>query len=147
VAIAFLPFSFLGGCAGISHGIKVYPQKIYLFVNRDTQNPEKDTSRIVSLPDLKNGYEVKPWSFMSKHNFTVKIAEAQVTEVTSDQDSTAALALLQKIVEVGGQLGLEALKQGAAAKAVADIDMGSSLGLPSGIYEFDEKGMFRKVSP
>jgi len=135
------------GCAGISHGVKVYPQKVYLFVHNDPSDSSKSASKIVSLPDIKNGYEIKPWSFMSKHTFTVKVAEAQVTEVTSDQDSTASLALLQKIVEVGGQLGLEALKQGAAAKAVAEIDMGSSLGLSSGVYEFNEMGKLQKVSP
>jgi hypothetical protein len=134
----------LGGCAGISHGIKVYPQKIYLLVDK-----EKGVSKLLSLPDVKNGYELKPWSFLSKHDFTLKIEEAQVKEVTSNQDSTAALALLQKIVEVGGQLATEALKAAApvAGKAVASVDLVSSFGLATGIYELDESGRFNRVSP
>lgn len=134
----------LGGCAGVSHGIKIYPQKVYLLVDK-----EKSVSKIVTLPDIKNGYELKPWSFLSKHDFTIKIEEAQIKELSSNQDSTAALALLQKIVEVGGQLATEALKAAApvAGKAVANIDLGSAFGLETGIYELDEMGQVRRVSP
>ena len=141
IAVAAL---FLAGCAGLSHGIRIYPQKIYLFVDK-----EKGQSRIVSLPDIKNGYDVKPWAFMSKHTFTVKIDEAQIKELTSDQDSTAALALLQKIVEVGGQLATEAIKAGApiAGKAVANIDIASAFGLQTGVYEFDEQGALKRLGP
>lgn len=134
----------LGGCAGMSHGVKVYPQKIYLLVDK-----EKATSKLVSLPDIKNGYVVKPWSFLSKHEFSIKIEEAQIKELTSNQDSTAALAFLQKIVEVGGQLATEALKAAApvAGKAVANVDLASAFGLQTGIYELDETGQFRRVTP
>ncbi len=134
----------LGGCAGVNRGIKIYPQKVYLLVDR-----EKSVSKIVSLPDIKNGYELKPWSFLSKHDFTIKIEDAQLKELSSNQDSTAALALLQKIVEVGGQLAAEAIKAGApvAGKAVANIDLASAFGLETGIYEIDEMGQFKRVSP
>jgi hypothetical protein len=134
----------LGGCAGVSHGIKVYPQRMYLLVDK-----EKSASKLVSLPDIKNGYELRPWAFLSKHDFSVKIEEAQVKELTSNQDSTAALALLQKIVEMGGQVATEALKAGApvAGKAVANIDMPSAFGLETGIYELDETGRFKRVTP
>jgi len=103
----------LAGCAGLSNGIRVYPQKVYLFVDKT-----KNVSKILTLPDLKNSYQVQPWSFLSKHNFTIKIQEGQVTELGSDQDSSAALALLQKIVEVGAELAkasAEAAKAAAAA--------------------------------
>jgi hypothetical protein len=141
----------VSGCAGISthpagpnraNGIRVFPQKIYLLVDKDAKS-----SRLISLPDLKNAYDVKPWSFLSKHHFTIKIEEAQVKEFSSEQDSTAALALLQKIVELAGEAAKEAAKAAAAGKAVADVDIKSSLGFSTGIYELSEDGTFKKVSP
>ena len=122
------------------YGDKVYPQRMYLLVDAS-----KNISRLVSLPDIKNGYEIKPWSFLSKHDFTIKVQEAQITELSSNQDSSAALSLFQKIVEVAGPLAAEALK-GAAGKAVADIDLASAFGLQTGIYELDETGRLKRVA-
>lgn len=143
------------GCAGISthpaslnqaNGIRIYPQKIYLLVDE-----EKKFSRLISLPDIKSAYDVKPWSFLSKHDFTIKIEEAQVKELSSNQDSSAALSLLQKMVELAGEVAKEALKEAKekalTGKAVAQIDIASSLGFKTGIYELSETGVFKKVSP
>jgi len=141
----------VSGCAGISthparpnktYGIRVYPQKIYLLVDKDVKS-----SKLVSLPDVKNAYDIKPWSFLSKHDFTIKIEEAQVKELTSEQDSSAALSFLQKIVELAGEAAKEAAKAAGGGKAVADIDIKSSLGFDTGIYELTETGMFKKVGP
>jgi hypothetical protein len=139
----------VSGCAGIStypgrtnepHGIRVYPQKIYLLVDK-----QQNSSKLVSLPDVKNAYDVKPWSFLSKHDFIIKIEEAQVKELTSNQDSSAALSLLQKIVELAAEAAKEAAKIEGGGRAVADIDIKSSLGFETGIYELSETGMFNKV--
>jgi len=139
IAVASLALS---GCAGLSTGVKVYPQKVYLFVDQT-----KNVSKILTLPDLKNSYLVQPWSFLSKHDFTIKIQEGQMTELTSNQDSSAALALLQKIVEVAGDLAkASAAAAGAAGVAVADVDFPSSFGLETGIYELNESGKFSLVS-
>ena len=134
------------GCAGMStytalpnqpRGVRVYPQKIYLFVDK-----EKNISKLVSLPDFKNAYDVKPWSFLSKHDFKITIEEAYVKELTSNQDSSAALALLQKIAE------LAAGKIPSPAKAMMDTAIiESSFGFETGIYELTETGVFKKVSP
>jgi hypothetical protein len=152
VCCALIPLLLMvNGCAGIStnpaspnqaNGIRVYPQKIYLIVDK-----QRDFSRLVSLPDLKNAYDVKPWSFLSKHEFTIKIEEAQVKELTSNQDSSAALSLLQKIVELAAEAAKEAAKAAGGGKAVADIDIKSSLGFDTGIYELTETGMFKRVGP
>jgi len=148
ISLLLVALLFLNACAGISHGVRIYPQKVYLFVDAT-----KNSARLLTLPDIKNGYDVKPWSFLSKHEFSIKVADGQVSELASDQDSTAALALLQKIVEIAGELGGEALKaaiegakSGKTAKPVADVDLGSAFGLASGIWEFNEKGV-QKVSP
>jgi hypothetical protein len=146
------------GCAGIStypaspqqsNGIRIFPQKIYLFVDVDM---ERHYSKLVSLPDLKNAYDVKPWSFLSKHDFTITIEEAQVKVLTSNQDSSAALSLLQKIVELAGEaakLAVQPSDRGLSkVKAAVSIDIpGYSFGLKTGIYELSETGVFKKVSP
>ena len=145
----------VNGCAGIStrparpneaHGIRIYPQKIYLLVDE-----EKKSSKFISLPDIKSAYDVKPWSVLSKHEFTIKIEEAQVKELSSNQDSSAALSLLQKMVELAADVAKEAAKEAKdkalTGKAVAQIDIGSSLGFKTGIYELSETGVFKKVSP
>jgi hypothetical protein len=133
----------VSGCAGIStyparsnepRGIRVYPQKIYLLVG-------DNKSKFVSLPDVKNGYDIKPWSFLSKHEFNIKIEEAQLKELTSNQDTTAALSLVQKIVE----LAAKAAEPGI--KAMPVIEFESSIGFKAGIYELSETGLFKKVSP
>lgn len=138
------------GCAGITtyparpnepHGIRVYPQKIYLLVDK-----EKNASQLISLPDIKNAYDIKPWSILSKHDFTIKIEEAQVKDLTSNQDSSAALSLLQKIVDLAAKAAEKAMEQGEG-RAVADVKFGSSLGFDTGIYELSETGIFKKVGP
>lgn len=141
----------ISGCAGIStrpvspnksNGIRVYPQRIYLLVDK-----EKKSSKVISLPDIKNAYDVRPWSFLSKHDLTIKIQDAQVTELTSSQDSSSALSFLQRIVELAGEAAKEAAKATGGGRAVADIDFASSFGLDSGIYELSESGMFKRVTP
>jgi len=145
----------VNGCAGIStyparpnqaNGIRIYPQKIYLLVDEG-----KQSSKFISLPDIKSAYDVKPWSVLSKHDFTIKIEEAQVKELSSNQDSSAALSLLQKMVELAADVAKEAAKEAKdkalTGKAVAQIDIESSLGFKTGIYELSETGVFKKVSP
>jgi len=141
----------LNGCAGIStypaspnqaKGIRIFPQKIYMFVDR-----EGNYSKLVSLPDLKNAYDVKPWSFLSKHDFTITIEDAQVKALTSNQDSSAALSLLQKIAELAGEAAKEAVKPSAVRAAVSIELTQHSFGLNTGIYELSETGVFKKVNP
>jgi len=148
----------VGGCAGIStyparpneaRGIRVYPQKIYLLVS------DKE-SKFISLPDAKNGYDIKPWSFLSKHDFNIQIQEAQVKELDSKQDSSAALSFLQKIVEVAGKVAEKAAETGAGAgvmaagpgsRAMAEVENKSIYGFRPGIYELTETGEFKRVNP
>jgi hypothetical protein len=143
----FLLFFLLvvSGCAGMStyparpnepRGVRVYPQKIYLFVDKDNK-----ISKLLSLPDFKNAYDIKPWSFLSKHDFKITIEGAYVKELTSNQDSSAALTLLQKIAELAAE------KIPSPSKAMMDSDINSSFGFETGIYELTETGVFKKVSP
>jgi len=131
----------VSGCAGIHtyparsnepRGIRVYPQKVYLLVGGAN-------SKLVSLPDVKNGYDVSPWAYLSKHDFTIKIEEGQLTELTSNQDTSGALSLIQKVVELAAQ----AAQPGLRTFSTTDIPL--NLGLDSGIYELSETGVFKKV--
>jgi len=149
-----LTLLLVSGCAGIStypaspheaRGIRVYPQKIYLLVSQNE-------SKFISLPDPKNGYDIKPWSFLSKHDFNIKIEEAQVKELESKQDSSAALSLLQKVVEVAGKAaetgaGAAVMSAGPGSRAMAVLKNDSIYGFKPGIYELTETGEFKKVSP
>ena len=131
----------VSGCAGIHtyparsnkpRGIRVYPQKVYLIV-------EGGASKLVSVPDVRNGYDIKPWAYLSKHDFTIKIEEGQLTELTSNQDTSTALSLIQKVVE----LAAEAAKPGLRTFSTSTIS--SNFGLGIGIYELSETGAFKKV--
>ena len=154
VMVSCTLISFLlivNGCAWIStyparphnpRGIRVIPQKIYLFI--DGKN-----NKLVSLPDLKNAYDVKPRSFLAKHDFTITIEAAQTKQLISNQDSTAALALLQKIVELAAAAAnpLPGGRENGSASAKIDIDLQeSSFGFATGIYELSETGLFKKVA-
>lgn len=134
----------ISGCAGMStytalpnepRGVRVYPQKIYLLVDK-----EKNKSKMISLPDFKNAYDIKPWAILSKHNFTIKIEGGNITELTSDQDTSAALTLLQKIAELAAEKAPVPKGLGAAA---VELDE-ATFGFETGIYELTDAG-FKKV--
>jgi len=149
--VLILALLVVSGCAGVStyparpneaHGIRVYPQKVYLLVSAQK-------SQLVSLPDIKNGYDIKPWSFLSKHDFAIKIEDAQVKDLTSNQDSSAALSLLQKIVELAAKAAEMpvGLARPEGIRAMAAIEFASPLGFRPGIYELSQEGMFKRVGP
>jgi hypothetical protein len=152
VCCALISLSLVvSGCAGIctyparpneARGIRVYPQKIYLLVGAQR-------SQLVSLPDVKNGYDIKPWSFLSKHDFTIKIEDAAVKELDSKQDSSAALSLLQKMVELAAKAAEMPVGLGRepGIRAMAVVEFASPLGFKPGIYELSQEGMLKRVGP
>jgi len=149
--VLILALLVVSGCAGIctypaspdkARGIRVYPQKIYLVVGAQR-------SQFVSLPDLRNAYDIKPWSFLSKHDFNIKIEDAQVKDLTSNQDSSAALSLLQKIVELAAKAAEMpvGLARPEGIRAMAGVEFASPVGFKPGIYELSQEGMFKRVGP
>jgi hypothetical protein len=131
----------LTGCSGISthqaskdcvRGIRVYQPKVYLFVGTQA-------SKLVVLPDPEHAYDVKPWAFLAKTDFNIKVADGLPTEADVKLDSTAALALLQKAAE----LAADAAK--GAAKAVADQELPGTFGLNPGVYTLSPSGGFQLV--
>lgn len=132
------------GCTGIStrrvdakdkeiHGIRVYPPRTYLFVSATE-------SKLVTLPDLERAYDVKPWAFFAKHDFKLELADGVIAKAETDQDSTASLALLQKLAEIGA----EAAK--GTAKAAEGAAFATNFGLDPGIYRIDDTGIFQIVN-
>jgi hypothetical protein len=132
-----------GGCTGIStrmvktndpepHGIRVYPPCVYLFVSTNE-------SRLVTLPDMGRAYDVKPWAILAKHDFSLELSEGMITKLAADQDSTASLALLQKMAELGAAAA-------AGAKGVEGTAFATDFGLTTGIYRIDDKGVFQLVN-
>jgi hypothetical protein len=135
--------TLLAGCSGIStyraekggavRGVRVYPAKVYLFVG-------DKTSKLVSLPDYENAYDVKPWAFLAKHDFNIKMADGLVTEMDVKLDSTASLALIQKAAD------LAAAAARGIATAVSEEDLAGTFGLAPGVYTFDSSGSLKLVS-
>ena len=131
------------GCTGIStqmvkasdpdyHGIRLYQPRVYLFVS------EKE-SELHTLPDLERAYDVKPWAFMAKHDFKLQLTDGVVTSLEADQDSTAGLALIQKLAELGAAAA-------TGAKATEAVAFNTNFGLPPGIYRIDDHGVFQLVN-
>jgi hypothetical protein len=115
------------------HGIRVYPPRVYLFVSASE-------SKLVTLPDLERAYDIKPWAFFAKHDLKMELGDGVITKVETDQDSTAGLALIQKLAEMGA----EAAK--GAAHAVEGASFATNFGLDPGIYRLDDQGVFQIVN-
>ena len=135
---------FGSGCSGISthraakdgpvHGIRVCMPKAYLFVGAQA-------SKLVVLPDLGNAYDVKPWAFLAKTDLNLKMTDGVPTESGVNLDSTASLALIQKLAE------LAAAGAGQAVRAVSEQELPGTFGMTPGIYTISDQGMWTKVSP
>jgi hypothetical protein len=130
------------GCSGICtyratkdgpvRGLRVYQPKVYLFV-------DVKASKLVVLPDPDNAYDVKPWSIFAKTDITLKTTDGLPTEAGGNLDSTAGLALVQKVAE----LAAGAAKEGA--KAVSEQELPGNFGLAPGIYTFTPDGRLAQV--
>lgn len=134
----------VSGCSGISthratndgpvRGIRVCQPKTFLFV--DTQ-----ASRLVVLPDPNNAYDVKPWAFLAKTELNLKTPEGLLTESDVKLDSTASLALLQKVAELAAAAAKE------VPRVISEKELPGTFGMAPGIYTISDQGRWVKVSP
>ena len=102
--------SLIFGCATIitekadltqkPEGIRVYPPKVYLFVDTD----EKRTT-LAYLPDYTQAYDVKPLTVLAKHDFKIEVEDGQVKALTSNQDTTAFLTFLKGAADLAAKAG------------------------------------------
>jgi hypothetical protein len=111
-------------------GIRVYAPRLYLFVGRDQ-------SLLISLPDNQRAYDIKPHTVLAKQEFTIKLSDSQLAELTLNQDTTGILDFLGKAGE---------LAEKAAVTPVAQQTIATNFGLESGIYRLEDDGNFRKIS-
>jgi hypothetical protein len=134
----------MGGCATIwtekasadsaPNGIRVYPSTVYLFV--DTA---KDETKVKILPDLANGYDVKPITVLAKQDFEMEISQetGNISKIKANQDTTAIIALLDRVAEIAAK--------GAGVPVAAEV-LDGTFGLQTGIYVLKSDGTFKQVS-
>jgi hypothetical protein len=144
VALSLTALCLIGsGCSGICtyratkdgpvRGLRVYQPKVYLFV-------DVKASKLVVLPDPDNAYDVKPWSVLAKTDLTLKTTDGLANEAAVNLDSTAGLALIQKVAELAAGAAKD------AAKAVSEQELPGNFGLDPGIYTFTADGKLARVS-
>jgi len=97
---------FLSSCAGYSvkssdgQHYPVYRPQPYLLV-------EKDTAKVIYLPDYSKAYEIKSWSFMGKADFEFHISDGwQLTKIADKSSGEEVLKSLSGIAkDAMGMLG------------------------------------------
>jgi hypothetical protein len=107
-------------------GIRVYAPKLYLFVDAT-----KHTSTIVNLPDYKRAYDIKPLTVFAKNDFNIKMEVGQVSDLTSNQDTTAFLEFIKGAAQM-------AVKAGGLPAALSTVD--GDFGFKSGVYTLSDDG-------
>ncbi|MHB9073347.1 MAG: hypothetical protein ACYC6G_07470 [Desulfobaccales bacterium] len=128
------------GCSGLTvsrpeinappNGIRVYPPKVYLFADG------KGKGTVFYLPDYGEAYDVKPFAFLMKQEFNLKMSGGQVTELTDSQDPTPFFNMIQGIA----QKALELPKPVGGESVSVDV--------PPGVYVLNKvTGQFDPVTP
>ena len=113
-------------------GIRVYPPKVYLFVDEAEKK-----SQLVYAPDVRRAYDVKPFTFLAKQEFRVDVEDGQLKQLIANQDTTALLAVVRQAATVGAQ---------AAGVPVSAQTFNGTFGLATGIYELQDDGAFHRVT-
>lgn len=112
-------------------GIRVYPPKLYLFVDQG-----QNKSHMLVAPDFERAYDVKPFTLFAKQDFSMEFStDGLLTKVVSNQDTTSILSLFQKAAELGAA---------AAGVGISKETYDGTFGLPTGVYEYRE-GKFHQI--
>ena len=106
-------------------GIRVYPPKLYLFVDA-----QKGESSLITAPDFGNAYDVKPLTVFAKNEFKLEIDDGVVKAVTSNQDTTAFLTFFKEAAQMAAK---------GAGLGVSQSPLKGTFGLTTGIYVLDLK--------
>lgn len=104
-------------------GIRVYPPKLYLFVDAGVNE-----SNLVTAPDFGNAYDVKPLTILSKHDFKLEVDDGVVKALTSSQDTTAFLTFFKEAAQMAAK---------GAGLGVSKNTFKGTFGLQTGIYVLD----------
>jgi hypothetical protein len=162
IAIAF------SGCATIvttvpeagndtkPNGIRVYPPRVYFFVNvkvDEKKNPPEATVEItrICLPDYKKGYDVKPRSILSKNYFSIALDRGQIVALNSNMDSTAMVGVIKAAISAGKTLLPSPIKLlGIGGKSMSWKDREAlikSWKSITGIYRLEDNNVLTKLNP
>jgi hypothetical protein len=118
------------------NGVRVYPPRLYLFVNGDSITP-------VYIPDYTQAYDIKPLTILAKQEFTIEMDDGKLKKVTANQDNTALQSLLEKAIATAP----EVMAKGAEAPPTTLPSIKGTFGLKPGvIYRLDDDGVFRPVN-
>jgi hypothetical protein len=112
-------------------GVRVYAPRHYLLVDA-----EEKKSQLVTLPDLCRAYDIQPISILSKQDFTVKLDEGQLADLTSNQDGTAWLTFFKSVGELAAR---------SAGVPVSAAQINGSFGLASGVYRIRDDGGLERL--
>jgi hypothetical protein len=114
------------------HGVRVYAPRHYLLVDA-----EEKKSQLVTFPDLCRAYDLQPISLLSKHDFTLKLDEGQLADLTSNQDGTAWLTFFKSAGELAAR---------SAGVPVSAAQINGSFGLASGVYRMRDDGGIERLA-
>ena len=133
----------IAGCAGlhtsapegpVPDGIRVYPPRVLLLVDAEAGKGAGRTSLLV-VPDLGAAYDLRPVAVLSRNDFHIDLEDGMLKSLTSDADTTAALALVKAAGEQAGRV----------AEGVSMRDVEGSYGLPTGVYVLRPDGSLARL--
>jgi len=93
-------------------------------------------SMIHYAPDYNRAYDVKPFTFLAKHDFILDIDNGQLQSFTAFQQSMISLAM--------PDFGSNRTKVPSAPGGPTQIE--GTFGLAPGIYEMQQSGEFKKIN-
>jgi hypothetical protein len=139
ISICALALGALSGCATFvtrdvtdlekpPKGVRIYPPRVCLLVG-------KTSAKLVSLPDFRRAYDVKPLTILASQEFKVELSDGQLTALTSNQDTTAFLSFLGQAAKTAAE----------AAGGVSASEIPGDIGLDPGIYCVDDAGKLEVV--
>jgi len=114
-------------------GVRVYPTKIYVLVSETPAETD-----ILTLPDVANGYDVRPLTVLAKQDFKIELEDGAVTALTANQDSSGFLEFLKTAAQLAAKAG---------GVAVGKQSFATTFGLKAGAYVLEGSTLTRVTTP
>jgi len=140
--------AMIGACAEVSttkvtdlasapQGVRVYPPRIYLLVDNATGGVPPKQTTVITLPDFRRAYDIKPTTILAKQNFKVELDDGLIKTLSTDQDTTGFLTFVKDIAQSAAK---------AAGLPMSASSINSTGGLPNGLYVLDDDGTLRRYA-
>lgn len=119
--------------SAVPSGIRVYPPRVLLFVDEG-----KGSSKVIYVPDLKHGYDVKSRTVLAKRDFEINLSDGgMISKVQSNGDTSGFLTFLSGLAQTGAK---------AAGLPVSAEGIDGTFGLTLGVYEIQTDGTFQCIA-